>query len=175
MPTTQLEWTHYQNELAKWVRYVVKLGDGTITTSSGTTISGLDEMPGTLTDSDSLNTITAFNRGSTQSTSPLTAADVGSDTTVTIAAHNLIYDSTTLAYNSGTITGLGFATLYFIYTDDPTKAGGAVTYVATTTGTDITANVGRYFIGEITTPADGAGGTGGGWGGGGGGGDEQIP
>ena len=168
MPTNQREWSHYQNELAKWVRYVVKLGDGSLTTSSGTTISGLDEMPGTLADSDSVNTITAFNRGSSQSAAPITAADVGSDATATIAAHNIIYDVGTIAYNSGTVTGLSFSTTYYIYADDPTKAGGAVTYAATTTATDVTSNVGRYYVGEVLTPADGAGGTTGGGGAGGG-------
>jgi hypothetical protein len=151
------------------VRYVVKLGDGSITDSSGTTISGLDEMPGTLPDQDALNTITAFNVNSTQSVSPLTATDAGSDTTIAIAAHNVIYDSNTLAYNSGSIAGLSFSTLYYVYADDASKAGGAVTYVATTTLTDITASTARYFVGSITTPADGAGGTSGKLGGGGGG------
>ena len=114
---------------------------------------------GTLTGQNQLNTITAFNRGSIQVTSPLTAADVGSDTTITVASHDLIYDGGTISYNSGSITGLAFATLFYVHTDDPTKAGGAVTYVATTTKTDLVADQGRYFVGSCTTPADGAGGT----------------
>jgi len=141
------------------VRYIVKLGDGSLTDSSGTTISGLDEMPGTLADSDSINTITTFNVGSLQSASPLTATDAGADATITIAAHNVIYDSTTLAYNSGSVTGLAFATQYYVYADDATKSGGAVTYVATTTLSDTTASVARYAVGDVITPADGAGDT----------------
>ena len=168
MPTTRREWIQYQNELAKWVRYIVKLGDGTLPDSSGTTISGLDEMPGTLADGDSLNTVTAFNRGSIQSVTPLTADDVGADATVTIASHNVVYDGGTVAYNSGSITGLAFSTQFSVYADDPTKAGGAVTYIATATTTDLTANKGRYFVGYVTTPADGGGGTTGEPGGGGG-------
>ena len=167
-PTTQQEWTHFINEFAKWTRYIVKLGDGTITTSGGTTISGLDEMPGTVASGASLTTLAAFNMNSTQSVIPLSGADVGSDTTITIASHNIIYDVGTVAYNSGTITGLAFATEFHVYADDPTKAGGAVTYVATTTITDLTSNIGRYFVGTVTTPADGAGGTTGSGGGGGG-------
>ncbi len=174
-PKTDRDWVQYQNELAKWVRYIVKLGDGSLTDSSGTTISGLDEMPGTVAGQDSINTITAFNRGSSQNTLPLTSADVGSDVTVTIAAHNVIYDGGTVAYNSGTVTGLSFSTLYYIYTDDPTKAGGAVTYAATATATDITTNSGRYYIGQITTPADGGGDTSGGGGAGAGSGGELWP
>ncbi len=169
MPKNQYEWIQYQNELAKWVRYIVKLGDGSLTTSGGTTISGLDEMPGVLPGSVSLTTSAAFNISSVQSVSPLTAADVGSDTTITIAAHNVLYDAVTLAYNSGTITGLGFSTKYFVYVDDPTKAGGAVTYLSTTTQSTSVANIGRYYVGAITTPSDGGGGTGGSPGGGGGG------
>ena len=165
-PKTDREWIHYQNELAKWVRYVVKLGDGTITTSSGTTISGLAQMPGTLPDSDSLNTVTAFNKGSAQSALPLTAADVGSDATITIASHNVLYDGNTVAYNSGSITGLSFATVYYVYVDDAAKAGGAVTYLSSTTATDMVGSTARYYVGEVTTPANGAGDTTGGGGGG---------
>jgi hypothetical protein len=54
MPRNEREWIQYQNEMAKWVRYVVKLGDGSITTSGGTTISGLDEMPGQIASERSL-------------------------------------------------------------------------------------------------------------------------
>ena len=43
MPANQQEWVHYQNELAKWVRFVVKFGDGSITTSGGTQVDGLDD------------------------------------------------------------------------------------------------------------------------------------
>lgn len=168
-PKSEREWTHYQNELAKWVLKVAKLGDGSLVTSTDTTISGLTQMPGTVVGQSALNTVSVFNRSSTQSASPLTAADVGSDTTITIASHNVIFDATTLAYNSGSITGLGFSTKYYVYADDPTKAGGAVTYVSTTTKTDVTANVGRYYVGDVTTPADGGGDTSGNPGGGGGG------
>ena len=159
MPTNQREWVQYQNELAKWVLQIAKLGDGSITDSSGTTISGLDEMPGTLMDGNSLNTVNAFNRSSTQASNPLTATDVGATTTITVAAHTLVYDGGSLSYNAGSIAGLGFASFYYVYADDPDKAGGAVTYIATGLKTDTTANKGRYFVGSITTPADGAGGT----------------
>ena len=176
MPRNQREWTQYQNELAKWVRYIVKLGDGSLTTSGGTTISGLTEMPGVLVGGEALPTVNAFNKSSIQSAAtPLSSADVGSDITVTVAAHNVVYDNGTVAYNSGTVTGLAFDTLYYIYADDPTKAGGAVTYVATTTATDVAANSGRYYVGKITTTSDGGGGSTGGGGGGGGGGDTELP
>ncbi len=169
MPKNQMEWTHYQNEMAKWVIRVAKLGDGSMTTSGGTTISGLDEIPGTLVGTASLNTTSAFGVSSSQSVSTLSAADVGSDTTITIAAHDIFYDSITLSYNSGTITGLAFSTKYHVYVIDPDKTGGAVTYLSSTTLADMTKSTDRYFVGAITTPSDGGGGTSGGGGGGGGG------
>ncbi len=148
-PKSDREWNQFINEMAKWVIDVTKAGQ--------------------LPNQDVLNTITIFNKGSSQSALPLTAADVGSDTTITIASHNVHFDGNTLAYNSGTITGLGFSTKYYIYADDATRAGGAVTYVSSTTSTDMVASADRYYVGAITTPADGGGGTSGGGGGGAGG------
>ena len=173
-PKTDLEWVYFMNELAQWVRYIVKLGDGSLTTSSGTTISGLTQMPGILVGGESLPTVNNFNKSSVQNITTLTSADVGSDTTTTIAAHNIVYDNGTVAYNSGTITGLPFNTLTYVYAEDASKAGGAVTYISTTTATDIVATTGRYFVGQITTDTDGGGGTSGGGGGGGGRGVETL-
>lgn len=148
-PTSPREWNQFINELSKWVADLTQ--------------------EGVLRSLDILTTVDLFNAGSLQNISPLTATDAGSDATITIAAHTVHYGSTTLAYNSGSITGLSFDTVYWVYADDPNKLGGAVTYVATTTVTDVTSNIGRYFVAEITTPADGSGDTSGGQGGGGGG------
>lgn len=114
---------------------------------------------------------------STQSAQPLSAADVGATATITVAAHNVQFGSVVglVSYNTGSITGLAFSTLYYVYADDPNYAGGAVTYLATTNANTATANDGRYYLGKVTTPADGGGGSSGGWGGGGGGGGSQIP
>lgn len=159
MPRTEREWVQYQNELAKWVRQIVKLGDGSITTADGTTISGLDQMPGTLPSGDSIPTASAFNSTSLQDAAPLSGTDAGATATISIASHSIVYDGGTVAYNSGSITGLAFSTQYWIYADDPSKAGGAVTYVATTTKTDVTSDSGYYYVGSCTTPANGAGDT----------------
>lgn len=112
---------------------------------------------------------------STQSAQPLTATDAGSDATISIASHSVQFGFGTVAYSSGSITGLSFSTLYYVYADDPTYAGGAVTYLATTNANNVTGNDGRYYVGKVTTPSNGAGDTGGGWGGGGGGGGNPIP
>ena len=175
MPSNQREWIQYQNELAKWVRYVVKLGDGSLVDSSGSTISGLDEMPGQLADQNALPTISAFNKNSVQSAAPLSAYDAGSSAAIDVAAHTLYYGGNELSYSSGSITGLGFSTLYYVYADDADKEGGAVTYIATATVSDIMGSTARYYVGQITTPADGAGDTSGGWGGGSGGSGDPLP
>lgn len=119
--------------------------------------------------------VNSSNKLSTQSAQPLTAADVGSTATITVASHSVQFGFGTVSYNSGSITGLAFSTLYYVYASDPTYAGGAVTYLATTNANTVTGNDGNYYLGSITTPADGGGGTSGGWGGGGGGGGFQIP
>lgn len=92
--------------------------------------------------------------------SVLTASDVGATATVAVAAHDLKTSdpngaSLTVSYNSGSVTGLGFSTGYYIWASDANFAGGAVTYVAATaSNTYLTDN--RYiYVGYVTTPADG--------------------
>lgn len=112
----------------------------------------------------------------------LTATDAGTNATIAVSAHTRKIPGesgvVSITYNSGSITGLAFSTRYFIYADDATQAGGAVTYIATTNSDDLVALAARVYMGEVTTPADGGtgetGGGGGGIGGGGGGGD-YIP
>lgn len=53
--------------------------------------------------------------------------------------------------------------LFYVYADDPKRAGGVVTYVATANVADLTAADGRLYFGKITTAAGGGGaGSGGG-------------
>jgi hypothetical protein len=96
----------------------------------------------------------------------MTAADVGTDATVTVSAHTRNYpqpDGTTVsvAVNGGSVTGLAFSTLYYIYYDDAARAGGAVTYQATTTEANAAQIGDRHTVGATRTPADGAADTGG--------------
>lgn len=119
--------------------------------------------------------------------SVLTAADVGTDVTITIANHVRVYpvqgsiDVPDVSITGGTITGKAFSTRYFIYYDDTTLTNTAPTFIATTTSAtaQVGAAAGRHFIGYVDTPADGgapSGGQGGGPpGGGGGGGGGEIP
>lgn len=106
---------------------------------------------------------------------PTAAIDSGGTTaTVTIPAHNRIYQDKTVALNAGTITGLALNTYYALFYDDVNRAGGTVTFMASTNTDDAlpatTAHPGRHYLGYITTPATGStgGSTGGGGGGGGG-------
>lgn len=116
----------------------------------------------------------------TAPTSVLTAADVGSDATITIAAHTRVYPGAIddVALAGGTITGLPFSTAYYVYYDDATLADTTPSFLATTSvaTAQVGAAAGRHFVGYVMTPADGgasSGGTGGSPPGGGGG--NPIP
>jgi hypothetical protein len=103
----------------------------------------------------------------TAPTNVLSAADVGSDATITIAAHTRVYpvqgsiDIPDLAVAGGTITGLGFTTDYYVYYDDTTLADTTPTYQATIDSAEaqVGGAAGRHFVGYIATPANGGGGT----------------
>lgn len=82
------------------------------------------------------------------------ATDAGASATVTISAHTRVYsDGSTVAVNSGSLTGLAYSTTYYVYYDDAGFAGGAVTYVATTTQSTAIQTGDRHLVGQITTPA----------------------
>jgi hypothetical protein len=119
--------------------------------------------------------VNSSNKLSTQSVQPVTASDAGANATIAIAAHSVQFGFGPVSYGSGSVTGLAYSTLYYVYVDDPDYEGGAVTYLATTNALLVTAGNGRYYVGKVTTPAAAGPPTGGGWGGGGGGGGSQIP
>lgn len=123
-----------------------------------------------------INQIGTANKQSTQSAQPLTSNDLGGGfADIQIASHSVQYSFGTVAYNSGSISGLLNSTLYYVYVDDPEYEGGSVTYLATTNANNITSDPGRYYVGKITTDAPAGGGSSGGWGGGGGGGGNPLP
>jgi hypothetical protein len=86
---------------------------------------------------------------------PLTATDAGSNVTVTISAFTMRIGGTDISVSGSTITGLGYNTLYYIYYDDANMAGGAVTFVATTSKETALAGDGRFFVGSVLTPPSG--------------------
>lgn len=98
----------------------------------------------------------------------ISASDRGSNlgAVITIPAHTRYYVGGNVAYNAGSIN-VNYSTQYYVYTDDATTAGGSVTYQATTNPLILNANINRYYVGDIKTPASGGQPTDGGSGGGG--------
>ncbi len=84
----------------------------------------------------------------------LSAADAGTDVTITISAHTRNYgDGTSVAVSAGTVTGLPYSATRFIYYDDAARTGGAVTYLASTSEI-VQAGI-RHSVGGVITPAAG--------------------
>ena len=88
----------------------------------------------------------------------ISAADAGTDVTISISAHTRSYpqpDGSTVdvAVSAGSVTGQPYSSLIYVYYDDPARAGGAVTYAAT--GSEATAaQIGdRHTVGAVNTPA----------------------
>lgn len=88
----------------------------------------------------------------------ITATDAGSDVTITISAHTRHYPQadgtvTSVAVNGGSLTARAYTTTYWVYYDQPSRAGGVVTY-ASATSEATAAQVGdRHTVGAVTTPA----------------------
>lgn len=90
----------------------------------------------------------------------LGATDAGTNASASISAHTRVYaDFSSVAVNAGSVTGLAYSTLYYIYYDDAGRTGGAVTYVATTSATTAAQIDNRHLVGSVTTPAGGGGAT----------------
>lgn len=91
----------------------------------------------------------------------LTATDAGATATVSVARHDWDYPGGTadVTRETGEITGLDFATTYYVYFDDDTLEDGTPTYAATTdpaAAQNSTDYPDRHPLGSIITPADGA-------------------
>lgn len=84
----------------------------------------------------------------------LGASDAGASATISVSAHSRVYaDGTSVAVNAGNLTGLAYSTKYYVYYDDPSRAGGAVTYHSTTSAATAAQTGNRHLVGEVTTPA----------------------
>jgi hypothetical protein len=84
----------------------------------------------------------------------MVAASGASTSTIGIASHSVKFDFGSVAYSSGSVSGLDPETLYYVYADDPEFEGGAVTYLATT-NPDLLIERGLYYVGFIETPITG--------------------
>lgn len=83
----------------------------------------------------------------------LTASDAGSNATVAVTAHTRIYgDGTSVSVNAGSITALTYSTLYYVYYVQASRAGGAVTYLATTSQATAAQTGDTHLLGSVTTP-----------------------
>lgn len=84
----------------------------------------------------------------------MTATDAGADATITISAHTRIYgDGTSVSVTGGSVTGLAYSTGYYLFYDQASRLGGAVTYVATTSAATAAQTGNRHSLGAVTTPA----------------------
>lgn len=84
----------------------------------------------------------------------ITASDAGTDATVTISGHTRVYgDGATVSVTGGSVTGLSYSTFYYVYYDQPSRAGGSVTYQVTTSAASAAQTGNRHLVGSVTTPA----------------------
>lgn len=97
-------------------------------------------------------------------TSTTALSNDGAATLITIAATTAQFGHGSVSYNSGSVDPGVFGTFY-IFADDPTFAGGAVTYQFSASPPNQTAADGRVQFGKIITtggtPQTGGGNTGG--------------
>lgn len=107
---------------------------------------------------DATTAETALNNSYVTGLTTFNAADAGASVTITISAHTRVYtDGASVAVSGGTITGLAYSTVYRVYYDDALRAGGAVTYQATTVAANAAQTGARHSMGAITTPAPAGG------------------
>ena len=84
----------------------------------------------------------------------ITGTDAGANATINISAHTRNYaDGVNVAVNGGSVTGLAYSTLYYIYYDQASRAGGAVAYQVTTAEATAAQIGDRHTVGSVTTPA----------------------
>jgi len=119
----------------------------------------LDALDQAVGGAGGLNTQMAILGSFSIPTMVVTAADVGANVTITIAAHIRHYgNGTELPVAGGSITGKAFSTKYGIYYDDLEMVDSTPAYFATTDLAEAQHNfiAGRHYVGTVTTPADGA-------------------
>jgi hypothetical protein len=78
----------------------------------------------------------------------ITATDAGASATIAITAHTRVY-----GVNAGSVTGQPYATLIYVYYDQASRAGGAVTFRATTSQSIGAQTGSRHLVGQVLTPA----------------------
>jgi len=155
---TPRDWDQWLRKINEQIKYdgeqMLVNALSTISARTGTSFETLMSYltdAGKAVDQRFLPQVSAGNVLSLQDINPLIASSDAVNATISIDAHTLQYGFGPVAYNSGTIVGLLPSTNYYVYADDPDYLGGAVTYLATTNRPTVTANNGRYFVGNIDT------------------------
>lgn len=83
----------------------------------------------------------------------LEAFNDGADCHVDISAHTRVYgDGTSVPVNGGTLSGITHDTVVRVYYDQPSRAGGAVTYQWSSLIEDATQAGDRHSVGSVVTP-----------------------
>lgn len=133
-----------------------------VAAGSARAIAGLQSGSGQLKGTFKNNSVNS--NGTYTGANPLSQS--GTTTTINVAAFSIKFGDGTVSYNSGSVNPGAYGT-YYVYTRDPTFSGGAVTYFATQTLSDLSAFNDVIYLGKIATAGGGGGaGTGGGGGGG---------
>lgn len=101
----------------------------------------------------------ALNVSNTPTSATVLSNAGGGATSISIASSTAQFGTGTISYNSGSVDP-GVTGSFFVFADDPTFAGGAITYQFSTSAPNQTASDGRVNFGKITT--SGAASTGGG-------------
>lgn len=159
LPSDQREWEQFLRRLNTAIqtdgeRAVLSV----LTTIAERTGTDLSTILGKITDAGRaqdqrfLNMITFGNVQSVQSSVPLTATADAVTADIAVGAHTLYYGGLTIAFSAGSVSGLLPLTDYYVYADDPNLAGGAVTYMASTTLITVASSKDRYLVGAIRTP-----------------------
>ena len=91
------------------------------------------------------------------SSNPLTAVDAGTSVTIDISAFDMVIPGQAdVVLGSGSITGLLYSTLYYIYFSDPGFISNpSPTYLESQVKTDAIDQAGYMFVGSIFTPVSG--------------------
>lgn len=81
------------------------------------------------------------------------ALDAGADARIDISAHTRVYgDGSTVAVSAGAIATLAYDTIYYVFYHDAGRAGGAVTYQASTNSADAAQTGDTHSLGTVKTP-----------------------
>jgi len=86
----------------------------------------------------------------------ISAEDIGSGAQATISNHTRVYATTptsSVSVIGGVIGGLAYDTTYYFYYDQPSRSGGAVTYMYTTNLSDVAQINDRHSVASVLTPA----------------------